>query len=74
MGSERLDKINEVQTLGTDKLVAVGVTFWNIDWEYEWTRDFIIEHEPSKEWLRSLYDGVNEAIDFEILGEVVKRK
>jgi len=54
-------------------MYVIKVYFWNIDCEYEWSDLFIylFEDKPNKEWLKSLYDGVNEAIRFEVLGELI---
>lgn len=65
--------INEEQ-----KMYAVRVTFYNNDFPKsesgEWTRDYILNKEPNKKWLKSLYDGVNEPQQFVLLGVVVAAK
>lgn len=53
-------------------MYAIRVYFFNNDWFYDWYKDYILEELPDKEWINSLYDGVNEVLDYKIIGRVVK--
>lgn len=56
------------------KRYVVQVSFYNIDMENTWKKNFVLSKKPTKKWMSKLYDGVSEPQRFRVLGTLCRRK